>query len=272
MSHTTMSLPALYKYAKDMENIDIFSGLTVPSLIDRSTLIDLLLMRSAPFEVLYPNPTYLQAAITTWSITHARTFDKWADALQINYDPLNNYDRTEEMRESGLESRQKDMGSKIQSKTNDSELESAQASVDRSGSSTSNSLLSTQSKTDTTGNTTNQVSAYDSSAWSNADKSDNTGNVSVNGSDMQTVNGSDAGSENSKNDVFRSRGSGTDEDRTDNENESALHSKDYKLRAFGNIGVTTSQQMLQSELDIDAWNIYEHIADIFLDEFCVLLY
>lgn len=42
-----------------------------------------------------------------------------------------------------------------------------------------------------------------------------------------------------------------------------------KGRAWGNIGVTTSQQMLQAELDIASWNLYEHIADVFLSEFVI---
>lgn len=42
-----------------------------------------------------------------------------------------------------------------------------------------------------------------------------------------------------------------------------------KGRAWGNIGVTTSQQMLQAELDLASWNLYEHITDIFLSEFIV---
>lgn len=42
-----------------------------------------------------------------------------------------------------------------------------------------------------------------------------------------------------------------------------------KGRAYGNIGVTTSQQMLQSELDIAMFNLYEHIVDIFLAEFVI---
>ena len=40
----------------------------------------------------------------------------------------------------------------------------------------------------------------------------------------------------------------------------------------GNIGVTTSQMMLQSELDIARWNLYEHIADLFCQEFCIMVY
>ena len=42
-------------------------------------------------------------------------------------------------------------------------------------------------------------------------------------------------------------------------------------RIHGNIGVTTSQQMLQAELDIDRFNIYDEIAFIFMREFCLAL-
>lgn len=42
-------------------------------------------------------------------------------------------------------------------------------------------------------------------------------------------------------------------------------------RIHGNIGVTTSQQMLQAELDVDRFNIYDEIAIIFMREFCLAL-
>ena len=43
-------------------------------------------------------------------------------------------------------------------------------------------------------------------------------------------------------------------------------------RKHGNIGVTTSQQMLQSELDIARFNIVQQITDLFLQEFCIMIY
>ena len=264
MSHATMTLPALYDYAKNVHNVDIFDGMTVPSLIDRSTLIDLLMLRSAPFELLYPNVDYMHAAITTWALTHKRTFDKWADALQINYDPLNNYDRTEESTESGIESRIR----KHDEKAHNTESESNDTETMRKGSQNSATIGSTKSNGTNDATTTNSVSAYDSAAWQNADKSVSGTGTTNTAADMQAVNGTDSDETSTQTDRV-----------TDNvnkviggENENALNSKSLKLRAFGNIGVTTSQQMLESELNIDAWNIYEHIADLFLDEFCVLLY
>ena len=264
MSHSTMSLPALYSYAKNVEMIEIFDGLTVPAAIDRATLIDWILHRSYPFEVCYPDATYMKFAIGAWSATHQRTFQKWADALAISYDPLNNYDRTEESTETGLENRSKTHTGR----TNDVESASDDVEFYRKGSNNSTNIGSTKDASNRDTTTTNSVSAFDSSGWSNADKSvvgdgNKAGSSSLNG-----VIGTDSNEESTQTDSVKNR---TSDDKS-GDNESALNSRSHKLRAFGNIGVTTSQQMLQSELDIAAWNMYEHITDMFLDEFCVLLY
>lgn len=42
-------------------------------------------------------------------------------------------------------------------------------------------------------------------------------------------------------------------------------------RVHGNIGVTTTQQMIQSEIELDRFNIYDEIAIIFVREFCLAL-
>jgi len=46
----------------------------------------------------------------------------------------------------------------------------------------------------------------------------------------------------------------------------------HKAHLYGNIGVTTSQQMLEAELEIDKWNIYEKIADMFTVDFTLPIY
>lgn len=43
-------------------------------------------------------------------------------------------------------------------------------------------------------------------------------------------------------------------------------------RAHGNIGIVSSQQMLESELSIAKWNLFDHIADLFIKEFCICIY
>lgn len=49
-------------------------------------------------------------------------------------------------------------------------------------------------------------------------------------------------------------------------------SSNHLGRVHGNIGVTTTQQMIQSELELAKFNIYETIADSFVQEFCLMVY
>ena len=66
----------------------------------------------------------------------------------------------------------------------------------------------------------------------------------------------------------------TDSTNTGNMKHSGEESEDsiHKGRIHGNVGVTTSQTMLLSELELAEWNLYEHITDIFLSEFVIPIY
>ena len=104
----------------------------------------------------------------------------------------------------------------------------------------------------TTGSTTtNKVSAYDS------------GNI-LTTKDQTEVSGTDS-TTNSGQSSTQTSGSHSD---THNDSDNLTHSG----RVHGNIGVTTSQMMLTSELELGYWNIYEKITDIFLTEFVLPIY
>ena len=80
----------------EMNNDDLFSALVLPANINKQTLIDSILMRGAEFEVLYANADTMKYAIGAWSKKWQKTLTKWADALDIEYNPLENYDRRED--------------------------------------------------------------------------------------------------------------------------------------------------------------------------------
>lgn len=63
-----------------------------------------------------------------------------------------------------------------------------------------------------------------------------------------------------------------DNDTTENNTSTLDNEGVHTGRIHGNIGVTTSQQMLESELDLGYWNIYSRITDMFLKEFCIMIY
>lgn len=46
----------------------------------------------------------------------------------------------------------------------------------------------------------------------------------------------------------------------------------HNLHGFGNIGVTSAQALFLKELEVAEFNMYEHIADLFCKEFCIMIY
>lgn len=217
----TISVYSLQKYYSEVYGKDLFQDLTLPDTLDRDAIISNILLESMQFEAVYTDPAFLQGAIGVWSKKHAWTFNKWAEALQLEYDPISNYDRREEWYDDGT----KNTGSKVDTKTD-----------------TSGEGYNFYDNT-----TDHKVAAYDSDQLHQDEQT--TDENATKTTDSTSSTGSTTGSEDEK----------TTNKRTG--------------RAWGNIGVTTSQQMLLSELNEAAvWNITQHITDLFLQEFCIMVY
>jgi len=258
-----LTLIGLYNYDQTL-----FDGLTFPENIDKTDAVNEILMKSGEFEILYADPEFMKLAISHWGRKHQRTFEKWITALNIEYDPLYNYDRTEEFTDtekiSGTDSRSENNTGNYSDRTTGSNNNN----VTDSG---SESISSSATESGfTSGDTENKVSAYDSSSYQPKDMQEQSSNSSRNGSTSE---------ERERNLTTYSTGSDTrtsSGNNTEVNSESGSHGEDRTLkhtaRFFGNIGVTTSQQMLQSELEIARFNIYEQIADLFVDEFCIQVY
>jgi len=189
MAH--LSLTAIEQYLNQSGG-SMFNGIPLPPTINKSTLVNTILERAIDFETIYPDADYLKFSVPLFFKRHLQTFTKWAEALNIEYNPLENYDRHEQFENSG----------------------------------------NVNGTADATSTNIGKVTAYDSETLktndeqSNVDHSDSEGHTS---------------------------GRGT----------SHIH---------GNIGVTTSQAMLQAELDVRRFNIYEQITDLFVEHFCLLVY
>lgn len=241
MASSTMSLIGLYNYYPDL-----FKFLTVPEQIDKETLIDTILLRSGEFEVLYPDPEFLELSIGAWSRKWTPTFNRWVNALSIKYDPLENYDRNEEW---------EDTNTGTQTTTNTG----TQTSVG-SGYEDSVRTGSEKDEADNGSTTENQVSAYDSSTYTPKDK------TIFDTDQTNTHTYTDVKDTHTLHDLTSTRTDDLSAERTD---DLTAH---HEGRVHGNIGVTTSQQMLTSELDLGYWNIYEKITDLFLTEFVLPIY
>ena len=78
------------------ENDDLFRNLSVPADVDRETLIAAIVMRGGEFPVLWANPYFVQRMIGLWCAKMRPTFERWVKTMNIDYNPLYNYDRYEQ--------------------------------------------------------------------------------------------------------------------------------------------------------------------------------
>ena len=310
MSQAKITLIGLENYLNPERSV--FDNMVLPDGIDKDTLIGSIIMRCQEFELLYSDPDFMISLVNVWSRKHYRTFDKWVKALDIEYDPLFNYDRTEEYTDTHTGKYDKSIDGTISGSNSRSEDFTRTDNLTQSDDHTRTDNLTqsddhtrtdnlTQSddhtRTDNLASTndvttTHTVSAYNSSAYEpkdqevvdqdtsntgtqrNAGTTTNTGTQRTAGTTSNTGTQREAGTT-SNTGTQRNAGSASDTysdtndtDESGNDSWTNIH----KARLFGNIGVTTSQQMLQSELDVARWNLYEHIADLFCTEFCIMVY
>lgn len=233
-------------------NDDLFAFLTVPAGIDKDLLINNILMKGGEFEVLYSDPDFMKNMVGVWSHKWQHTMKRWIDALSIDYNPLENYDRMENWTDVNVRENRTDASDS----RNSTNIKSGQNERNENANAVDNSTSSGS------GVTENTRSAFDSTSYQPHDKS-TTSSTGTNSSVGSTQ--AKADSKDFENTVTTDAGSNN----ALNKNNELLNKTG---RAHGNIGVTTSQQMLQSELDLYFWNLYDEIADLFLNEFCIYVY
>lgn len=231
MSTMKLTLIGLNQYLHNL-NDDLFKNLVLPEGITKEDLTNNILLRGGDFEVLYPDPYFMQDAIGLWGRKWNRTFSKWVEALAIEYAPLENYDRKEDYTDTSNRG-VKTSGRKDSGNTR---------TFDNSDTNTAGIVVTSES----------EVSAFDSSTYQPSEKTTST----PEGYDTLAHSGT----------ITDEYGEGTSGSET--ENGKTVHDG----RIHGNIGVKTSQSMLVEELDVAQWNLYEHITDLFLSEFVIPIY
>ena len=213
-------------------NQSVFDLLTLPDGIEKDNVVDNIMLECGEFETLYSDPSFMRAAIGTWSNKHYRTFEKWIAALNLEYNPIENYDRQEDWTDTG------DENTKV--KFTDETSTETDSSTTSEGSSNQN------------GNTEDLVSAFDSSSYQESEKhvidtdEDHTDEVTSN---TKLTNDSEQNTEGEKDTIDKHTG-----------------------RIHGNIGTLTTQAMLQSELDLARFNIIQEITNLFMTELCICVY
>lgn len=79
-------------------NDSLFANVVLPdtTVINKDTLVNEILLQCGEFETLYADPNFEKMAVTNFFLKYGRMIKKWCDALELEYKPLENYNRTEE--------------------------------------------------------------------------------------------------------------------------------------------------------------------------------
>lgn len=204
---------------------------------EKEMLVQNLLAECANLEILYPNPVVMKNMIGLWSMKEKPTWNRIFRASLAEYNPIENYHRTEHSTET--------LANYDQHSGSDSNQASGTDTVN--GNSTD-----TNSGTDTT---TGKITGYDSATLVDHDQTDLLhGHVLAN---------------------YHTDGTSYGRKDTFTHGEKIDHGGTIKndIEAFGNIGVTTNMQMLMQEVDGAAkLNVFNFIIESFKDRFCLLVY
>ena len=77
------------------------------------------------------------------------------------------------------------------------------------------------------------------------------------------------------NEIVKDENSGANEGTTSGSfsnsgNDSYVNGHNY--HGYGNIGITSAQELFLKEVDVARFNLYQQIADLFCNEFCIMVY
>lgn len=211
----TMDLIAIYNY-----NPDVLELLELPEDLDRGTVITNLLMETAELEILYPQYDFLRTAIGEWSKKQLPVWNKLAETLNYEYEPLWNKDyhtsHTETRNLRGTEDISRNLDD-------------------------DNTFHGTGS-----GQDLNSVYGFNSSSEAPAEK--NTASSTNDSTDNRDVSET------------------VDRDTTDT---GTVNNETWER---GNIGVLSTQNLIEQEREVDKFNLTDYIINEFKLRFCLGVY
>ncbi|MBO7735772.1 MAG: hypothetical protein J6S67_24605 [Methanobrevibacter sp.] len=230
----------------------LFEELTLPEGVDKDTLIGAIVLRCQEFELLYSNPDFMIQAVKLWGMKNYWTFDRWIKLINKQYDPLYNKDYHEEISDIHYGQFNKSGSGSTSGSDDHTRTDNLQHSED-------------YSRTDNLSHSDTDIhseKAYNSSDYVGTTQDSSSG--SNTGTQRNAGSGSDTGTQ-------RMAGSFSSQD-SNTESGGDSYTNTHTSHGYGNIGVTAAQTLFMKETEVAAWNMYEHMADLFASEFCLMIY
>lgn len=219
----------------------LFDSIVLPETLDHDSMVNSILFEAAELPPIYTDPALLKQMIDHYFKTRLAIHSQLVSVLSSEYDPIENYNRYEERTTSGTNAVTK------------SETEN----ISTSESGTTSGTVNSSTSGSTSGEVENKVSAFNADTYQPDNHTDSTTT-----SDTQTE--TETGGTSSNTGTSQKTGSGT---------ENGTHSGSETSHIHGNIGVTTSQQMIESSIELlGVSDVYRYITADFIKTFCIRCY
>lgn len=212
----------------------LFDAMIFPKNADKQNFIDSLILSYGSCEPLYPDWDFMKnSAIPAWSIKWKSNIEKVYNLLEkLEYNPVENYDRQENWTDSPNITRETQL----------------------SGTDSNKQTAGQGSTTKQTGTDTNEqkVSAFNSSGYDPSEQ-----DIMTYGNQTQiTTSGANTNEFSyGRKDVNTEKGN-----------------TEHSGRIHGNIGVTTTQQMMESEMSLRKQSFIDYCTGLFANDLLLLVY
>jgi hypothetical protein len=230
----------------------------IPSAMDKDTLVENLLAELAELEVIYPNPVVMKNLIGVWSAKQLDIWNRLYATTQYEYNPIENYDRQESGTDSGNDTATHTGTDSRTESITDGGTEGVATSLAKTG-------QDSVTGTDTKGH---WKAGFDSTASGDDDGLVKETRDQDDGSTTTVYGNTETGSSTT---TFGKTQSVT-EGKTYGSQLQTYKSGSHTLRAHGNIGTMTVQQMIREQREVELFNMYDIIIDDFRNRFCILVY
>ena len=257
MAKSTLSLLGIYNY-----DDSVLDDLALPPELEdsRETIVNNLLLESAELEILFPEPNTLKSAIKFWSRKCLPVWQELYDTTQYEYNPIWNKDGTF----SELETR--DL-SGTNNNTETRNLAGSRSSTESRNNTETRNLAGSESESGSgSDDTSNYVYGYNSET--RARESDSETDSSYSRSNQSTQTGT-VGNQGSSTIQDSSTDTGTV---TEQGNTSDTGTILRERTEQGNIGLTSTQELIERQRAVVEFNIMDRIIKDFIARFCILVY
>ena len=289
----------------------VFDLMQIPEELDKPTLIDNLLAETAELEVLYPNPVVFKNLVGVWSTKQLDIWNRLYATTQYEYNPIENYNRYETGSEDGA-GRTTHSGTDTTADTTTyggtdgrteaimhggRDVDTRQLAEGGTEGEATTAQMAQGGQDVVTGSDTkgHWIAGYDAPTPTAQDDGLLKQTRDQDDATTTTAYGKTESDNGSKTTTFgktESESDTTTYGKTENVTEQKTYGQtiqkagnmthgeqiattnegSHELHAHGNIGVTTTQKLIQEQREIDLFNLYDIIIEDFKMRFCILVY